>query len=182
MKNAGLRFSVEIARIDEEMVRASLIAESATPRDIADVLAEMKAQKISEKHPEALVIGCDQVLDIEGDMLSKPETPQIAVEQLKRLQNKRHSLLSAIVICKEGKPVWRHIGQVRMHMRALSDGFIESYVSRNWESIRHSVGAYKLEEEGVSLFSRVEGDYFNVLGMPVLELISYLILSGELQQ
>jgi septum formation protein len=84
------------------------------------------------------------------------------------------------VLYEEAKPVWRHIGQVRLTMRNASDDYIEDYVHRNWESIRHSVGAYKLEEEGVRFFSRIDGDYFTVLGMPLLELLSHLTLRGTL--
>ena len=126
------------------------------------------------------MIGCDQVLDFEGRLLSKPETPQDAVSQLTAMRSNRHTLLSAAVIYEEGKPVWRHVGQVRLLMRDASDAYLADYVARNWDSIRHAVGAYKLEEEGVRLFTRVDGDYFNVLGLPLLELLSYLTLKGVL--
>lgn len=182
LRNANVSFSVERPRIDEEMVKAALLAEEATPRDIADTLAEMKALKISEKFPDALVIGCDQVLDFNGQMLSKPETREEARDQLRQMRGERHMLLSAAVICEAGKPLWRHIGQVRLRMRDFSDDFLEGYLDRNWPEIGHSVGGYKLEEEGVRLFSRIDGDYFTVLGLPLLELLSYLTLRGELQQ
>lgn len=182
LKSAGVSFDVVVARIDEDMVKAALEAEQAKPREIADTLAEMKARKVSDKFPEALVIGCDQVLDLGGAVLSKPDSPEAAITQLKQMRGKRHSLLSAVVICEGGRPIWRHVGQVRMLMRPLTDGCIDEYVARNWESIQHSVGAYKLEEEGMRLFSKVEGEYFCVLGLPLLELLSYLILRGDLQQ
>jgi septum formation protein len=164
------------------MIKQSLEAEQVKPRDIADTLAEMKARKVSEKHPDALVLGCDQVLDHRGQLLSKPETPDAARAQLRALRGGRHMLFSAAVIVENGKPIWRHIGQVRMLMRAVSDPYIDGYVERNWESIRDSVGGYKLEEEGVRLFTRVDGDYFTVLGMPLLELLAYLTLRGDLEQ
>ena len=182
LRNACVPFEVSAARVDEDAVRASLEAENASPRDITDALAELKAQRVAAKNPDALVIGCDQVLAFGQTILSKPQTPDEALSQLRTLRRQKHQLLSAAVIYAEGKPQWRHVGVVRLQMRDVSDAFLADYVDRNWDSIRHAVGAYKLEEEGVSLFSRVEGDYFNVLGMPVLELISYLILSGELQQ
>ncbi|TMM52600.1 Maf family protein [Sulfitobacter sabulilitoris] len=182
LRQAGVQFSVVTARIDEDMIREALLAEDAKPRDIADALAEMKARKVSDKHPDALVLGCDQVLDHKGALLSKPTSPGDAIEQLKMMRGDQHILLSAAVIFENGKPIWRHVGQVRLRMRDASDQYIEEYVARNWDSIRHSVGAYKLEEEGVRLFTRIEGDYFNVLGMPLLELLSYLTLRGDLQQ
>lgn len=180
LRNAGVEVTTIRPRVDEEAIKQALIAEAAPPRDIADTLAEMKARKISEKTPGALVIGCDQVLDFQGTLLSKPETPEEALEQLRALRGKRHKLLSAAVICRDGKPEWRHVGQVRLTMREASDAFLEGYVARNWDSIRHAVGAYKLEEEGVRLFAAIDGDYFTVLGMPMLELLNFLMVRGSI--
>lgn len=181
LRNAGVVLDVVPARVDEEALRDAMLAEDAGARDIADALAEMKAQKISAKHPEALVIGCDQVLNLQGRLLTKPDSPETARTQLMAMRGKRHELLSAAVICENGKPVWRHVGAVRLLMRQFSDAYLDEYIARNWDSIRHSVGAYKLEEEGVRLFSQVQGDYFTVLGLPLLELLSYLTLRGDLK-
>jgi septum formation protein len=181
LRNAGLAFTVQVARIDEDAVRMSLQSENASPRDIADTLAELKAQKVAAKHPDALVIGCDQILALGHDIFTKPDTQAQALDQLRALRGRKHQLLSAAVIYGEGKPLWRHVGTVRLHMRDASDDYLAAYVDRNWDSIRHAVGAYKLEEEGVRLFTRIEGDYFNVLGLPLLELLSYLTLRGTLQ-
>lgn len=180
LRQAGVPFEVQVPRIDEDMIKQSLLSEAAAPRDIADTLAEMKARKVSEKNPGALVLGCDQVLDYHGQLLSKADTPDAAISQLSALSGDRHSLLSAAVVCEDGQPIWRQVGQVRLRMRALSDGYIKDYVSRNWDSIRHAVGSYKLEEEGVRLFTNIEGDYFHVMGMPLLELLNYLTLRGDL--
>lgn len=180
LRNAGVVFDVQVARVDEDAIKASLLADGAPPRDIADALAEAKARKISDK-TGAMVLGCDQVLDFQGQLLSKPKTPQDALDQLRSLRGQRHMLLSAAVIYDEGKPVWRHVGQVRLLMRDASDAYLEGYVARNWESVRDAVGAYKLEEEGVRLFTRIDGDYFNVLGMPLLEVLAYLTLRGVLE-
>jgi len=182
LRNAGVDFTVQAPRTDEEMIRTAMEQEAAPPRDIADALAEHKALKISRKAPDALVIGCDQVLDTRGKILSKPPTQDQAIAQLKKLRGTRHSLLSAVVICENAMPTWRHVGQVHLQMHDLSDAYIAEYVARNWNSIRHSVGAYKLEEEGARLFSRIEGDYFTVLGLPLLELLSYLSARGVLKR
>lgn len=180
LNNAGIKHDAVLPRVDEEMVKQAMQAEGAPPRDIADKLAELKARKISEKHPGSLVLGCDQVLDHAGVLLSKPKTHDDAIAQLRGMRGDRHSLFSAGVICENGQPIWRHVGQVRLRMRDVSDAYIDDYVSRNWDSIQHSVGAYKLEEEGVRLFTSMQGDYFHVLGMPLLELINYLTLRGDL--
>ena len=181
LRNAGLEFTTLAARIDEDAIRAALEAEAAKPRDIADALAEYKARKVSERNPGALVIGCDQVLDLHGRILTKPDTPEDARAQLQSLSGQRHHLLSAAVIYLDGEPLWRHIGEVTLTMRPLSDAYLTGYLARNWDSIRHAVGSYKLEEEGVRLFSAIEGDYFNVLGLPLLPLLNYLALRGALQ-
>ena len=182
LRQAAVEFEQVSPRVDEEMVRDALLAEAASPRDIADALAEMKARKVSEKHPESLVLGCDQVLDHRGNLFSKPQSMQEVLSQLKTLRGEPHTLLSAAVIYEAGKPIWRHVGIVRLRMHDVSDDYLGSYVDRNWDSIRHSVGGYKLEEEGVRLFSRIEGDYFNVLGLPLLELLSYLALRGDIER
>ncbi|SDI79586.1 Maf family protein [Lutimaribacter saemankumensis] len=182
LNRAGVDFDVQIARVDEDMIRDALLAEDASARDIADTLAEMKARKVSDRNLGALVIGCDQVLSFENRLLTKPKTRENAASQLRELRGKRHQLLSAAVICEDGQPIWRFVGTVRLLVRDFSDAFLDGYLDRNWPGISDSVGGYKLEEEGVRLFSRVEGDYFTVLGMPLLELLSYLTLRGDLQQ
>lgn len=174
LRNAGLEVTAAPARVDEGAIRQALEAEGATPRDIADALAEVKARKLADKNPNALVLGCDQVLAFKGKVFAKPASPDDARAQLTMLRGQTHQLLSALVLYDGAKPIWRHVGQARLTMLPVSDVYIDGYLSRNWDSARHSVGAYKLEEEGVRLFSAIEGDYFTILGLPLLPLLGYL--------
>lgn len=174
LQAAGIAVSQISPRIDEAAMRAALEAEAATPRDIADALAEMKARKVADRHRSDLVLGCDQVLDFQAKAWGKPESPAEALAQLVAFRGQSHKLLSAVVLYDAGKPIWRHVGEVRLTMRMMSDSWLTAYVGRNWESISHSVGGYKLEEEGIRLFSAIEGDYFTILGLPLLPLLGYL--------
>ena len=181
LRQAGIPFKAHAARIDEATITAAMSNERGTARDIADALAEFKARKIAAKHPDAMVIGCDQVLEFRGNLLSKPTGLEDAISQLIVLRGQQHKLLSAIVVYENGEPVWRHVGQVRLLMRDLSDDYIAKYMSRNWPGIADSVGSYKLEQEGSRLFSRIEGDYFTVLGLPLLELVGFLTQRGVIE-
>lgn len=178
LRAAGLTLSTQSPRIDEETMRRALESEGAHPRDIADALAEMKARKIADRNPDALVLGCDQVLEFDRRAWGKAETMAEARGQLLSQRGQPHHLLSALVLYDDGKPVWRHIGKATLTMREFSDAWLDDYLVRNWESIRHSVGGYKLEEEGIRLFTAIEGDYFTILGLPLLPLLAYLGTRG----
>ena len=174
LRNAGVEIVIRPARVDEESLRESLLAEGATLHDLADALAEQKALKIAAKDPGALVLGCDQILDCEGRIFAKPTAPEDAQDQLTALRDKTHRLHTAAVLYAGGRPVWRHVSTPRLTMRAFSDTFRDAYVAAHWQDIRHCVGCYQIEGPGLRLFSHIEGDLFSIQGLPLLELLTIL--------
>lgn len=172
--NAGVNFTTQVARIDEDAIKAALLAEKASPCDVADQLAEMKALRVSRKSPEAIVIGSDQVLSFDKQILSKPVDLAAAREQLLQLRGHKHVLYSAAVIVQNGQPIWRYVAKVRLFMNAFSEEYLDAYLARMGDEVLQTVGSYKLEGEGVRLFSKIEGDYFSILGMPLIETLGQL--------
>ncbi|WP_089276458.1 Maf family protein [Antarctobacter heliothermus] len=180
LRAAGLVIQIESSKVDEDSLKAALLAEAASLRDVADTLAEAKARKLGQRYPGEMVLGCDQVLEHAGGLLSKPETRDAAREQLLRLRGQTHRLLSAAVLYHEAQPIWRHVGTARLTMRDFSDSYLEAYLNRNWPDLDTSVGGYKLEAEGVRLFARIEGNHFTILGLPLVELLTYLSNRGTI--
>ncbi len=178
LRAAGVAFSTEAAAVDETAVLESLAAAKARGRDAADLLAELKALKVSGRRAGAFVIGADQVLTCNGRFFSKPETVAAARAQLLQLSGKTHVLSSAVCVACDGAIVWRDVQEARLTMRALSDAFLDAYLAQAGADILGSVGAYHVEGLGIQLFSRIDGDTFTILGLPLLPLLDFLRTHG----
>ena len=181
LRSAGVAFSVDVAHVDEAAVIESLTAENAPARDVADLLAELKAVKVSARHPQAFVIGADQVLSAGSELFQKPGTLAAAREQLRQLRGRTHVLSSAVSVVRDGSVVWRVVQEARLTMRDFSDAFLEDYLADAGEEILGSVGAYHVEGLGIQLFSRIDGDTFTILGMPLVPLLDFLRTHGMLK-
>lgn len=175
---AGLAFDTAPAEIDEAAVKRQHADDP--PADLAARLAAAKARAISDTHADALVIGADQVLAVGDDLLDKPTDRAAARATLERLQGREHVLISAVALATTGQVVWRHAETARLRMRSLGDAEIEAYLDRAGDEVLASVGAYRLEGLGVRLFERVDGDYFTVLGLPLLALLAELRYRGAI--
>lgn len=181
LRAAGVDIEPHAALVDEASIKDAMVANGAKARDIADALAEAKARKLSRKYPTALVLGCDQIaVTAEGHLLDKSESPDEARAHLAMLSGKTHRLVSAAVICENGEPVWRIIDTAQMAMRSLSPAFIDDYVARYWDHIRHCVGCYRIEAEGAQLFASISGSQFTIIGLPLLPVLDYLRVRGLL--
>lgn len=174
LKNAGIEFTSQSADIDERAAETPLYETGATPDDVALVLAEAKALNVSETHPDAVVIGCDQTLSLGDQVFHKPENMEQARRQLLQFSGKTHQLNSAVVLAKNGHTLWRHVSVARMTMRDLDPGFIGRYLGRVGDIALSSVGAYQIEGPGIQLFDKIDGDYFTIVGLPLLPLLAQL--------
>ena len=178
---AGVPFEAESPGVDEDAAKASLRADGCLTRDLADALAELKALKVSGRQADALVLGSDSIVELQdGRLLDKPADRAQAAEHLRLLSGRRHYLYSAAVIAEAGRPVWRFVDRATMHVRPLSDSFIDTYLDREWDHARWCVGVYRVEGPGAQLFSRIEGSQFTVMGLPLLPVLDYLRTRGIL--
>lgn len=182
LRGAGIDFTVDPARVDEESVKDSLKAEGATARDVAIALADLKAAKISARHPDALVIGADQMLDCNGVWFDKPPDRDILHAQLMALRGKTHHLEAALCIHQQGRRIWHTVERAALTMRDFSDAFLKDYVAAAGDDALASVGGYRLEGIGAQLFAKIEGDYFTILGLPLLPLLDFLRHHGVVQK
>lgn len=171
---AGVHFEAIPAYVDEETVKQSLKADGADALSAAETLAELKAVKVSNAHPEALVIGADSILDLGGEWFDKPPDLDHAKAHLITLRGRTHYLATAAVVALGGKRIWHVQDRPSLTMRRFSDAFLEAYISDVGSSLLSSVGAYHLEGRGVHLFEKIDGDFFSILGLPLLPLLSFL--------
>jgi septum formation protein len=174
LANAGLAFEARAAQVDERALERPLEESGASPVDVALALAEAKARDVARHFPEALVIGSDQTMSLGPRVYHKPKDMAEAAAHLLSLSGKTHSLNSAVVLMSNGEVVWRHVSTAQMTVRPLSSAFVERHLQRVGEKALQSVGAYQLESEGIQLFDRIEGDYFTILGLPMLPLLAKL--------
>jgi septum formation protein len=173
LQGAGVPFETATAGVDEDAAKAVMLARGATPKEIAEALAEQKAVAVS-KDRAGLVIGADQTLEFEGGLYDKVETVAAARERLQQLRGQPHQLHSAVVVANNGQPIWRETASATLVMRDFSDAFLDAYLAREAEAALGSVGCYRLESLGAQLFTRIEGDYFTILGLPLLGLLDLL--------
>src|SRR5690606_21099870 len=181
LRNAGLEIRVARAQIEERAVEAPLLESDFSPEDIAVVLAEAKATDVSSREPGALVVGADQVLELDGERLVKADTMDQARRQLLRLSGRDHALKSAVAVVRDGETLWRHVATARLTMRTLSPSLVGHYLARVGDAALESVGSYQLEGLGAQLFEGIDGEYFTVLGLPLLPLLGFLRSVGELE-
>lgn len=179
LQAAGVAFATRPARIDEAAVVAAM--QGSPVRDVADRLAELKAVKVSLSCPGALVLGADSMLEVEpGEWLQKPGSLTGLEQQVRRLRGRRHRIVSAVVIARDGQPLWRHAEVATLQVRAFSDAWLAAYIAACGEAMLASVGGYHIEGLGAQLFEKIVGDQFTVRGLPLLAVLAWLREAGEM--
>jgi septum formation protein len=174
LQAAGVSIEVVPARVDESELKIALKSQGVDPADVAIALAELKALQVSRSHPGRLVLGADQMLDCDGAWFDKPENRDAARAQLLSLRGRKHRLTSAAVLARDGARIWHHAAAAHLTMRGFTDTFLDLYLNEAGEAVMSSVGAYQLEGLGAQMFERIEGDYFVILGMPLLPVLDIL--------
>lgn len=180
LRNAGIETEANPSRIDERAVEEAVGDAAISPENLAWILAEAKAEEVSERFPGALVIGSDQTLSLGDELLHKAADMEEARRRLLRLSGRTHHLNSAVVLARDGKALWGHVSVANMTMRKLDPAYIGRYLSRVGDQVLRSVGVYQIEGEGIQLFDSIEGDHFTIVGMPLLPLVAELRRLGAI--
>ncbi|MBP0444748.1 Maf family protein [Roseomonas sp. SSH11] len=180
LEAAGLRFQAIAAAVDEAAIKESAKEEGFTAAEAALMLAEAKARRIAARHPEALVIGCDQILTLGDRWFDKPASRAEARAHLEALRGNSHQLVTAVLCWRGGQRIWQHVATPRLTMRPVSDTFLDAYLALEGDTVTTTVGAYRLEGPGIHLFDRVEGEHAAILGLPLLPLLGFLRQHGVL--
>ena len=170
----NIQSKVEPSNVDENIVKLSLLKEGATPEIVSKNLAELKANKVSMKNPESLVLGADSVIDLNGELISKPENRKVALNILKRLNGKKHNLISSVCISKNGSMIWNHTDKATLTMKNLNTKDLKNYLSKISDVSLYSYNVYQIEGEGKNLFLKIEGDKNTIMGLPIKKIKEYL--------
>ena len=174
LEKHGISVKVEPSNVDEDIVKKSLLKENATPEIISKNLAELKANKISEKYIDNLVLGADSVIDLNGELISKPETRSEALNILKKLNGNKHYLISSVCISKDGSMIWNYTDKAILTMKNMSDQELKKYLSKITDEALYAYNVYQIEGEGRHLFSKIDGDENTIMGLPVKKIKEYL--------
>ena len=174
LKKNNINCLVKPSNVDEEPVKASLIKEGASPEIISKNLAELKANKVSQKMDQELVLGADSVIDLNGELISKPENREEALEILKKLNGKKHDLISSVCISKNGSMIWNYTDKAELTMKEMSDGDLKDYLSKISDEALYSYNVYQIEGEGKKLFSEIKGNVDTIMGLPIKRIKQYL--------
>ena len=170
----GITCAVEPSKVDEDVIKQSLLKEGATPEIISKNLAELKANKVSNKMPEKLVLGADSVIDLDGEIISKPKSRGEALNILRRMRGKAHFLISSVCISKKGNMIWNHTDKAELFMKDLNDNELKDYLSKISDKSLYAYNVYQIEGEGLKLFSEIKGDKNTIMGLPITKIKNYL--------
>ena len=170
----GISCNVEPSKVDEDIIKESLLKEGATPEIISKNLAELKANKISNRNPNELVLGADSIIDLDGQIISKPKSREEAFNILKKMRGKSHFLISSVCISKKGNMIWNYTDKAELVMKDFNDTELKNYLSKISDKILYAYNVYQIEGEGKKLFSEIKGDKNTIMGLPIAKIKSYL--------
>ena len=174
LDNNNIIFSVEPSNLDEDVVKESLLKEKASPELISISLAELKANKVSQKKNDVLVLGADSVIDLDGELISKPENREEAIKILRKLNGKSHNLISSVCISKNGSMIWKHTDKATLTMKDMTENDLKNYLAKISDEKLFAYNVYQIEGEGRKLFSSIEGDKNTIMGLPIMKIKEYL--------